>query len=262
MKFSIITATWNAEKYLNSCLLSVHNQLFDKNDFEHIIQDSCSTDMTFEIASKFTNLIFVEKDLGQSDAINKAIRRAKGEYILLLDADDILLPNTLKLYDSVLSKTNLDVIYGNIILINQDGEILKNFYSVPFNKVDLKLGFFCPPSVGVLIRRDLLINNLFDVNHHYNMDTEWFLRCNDKLVVFFLNEFVAKYRFHDSNKTNSLLAKGPVKKEIIIERAILKTLYREKLNFYYKLQIVKQLFKIRFLFKKLKTIISYKSKLF
>lgn len=257
MKFSIITATFNAEKHLNSCLRSIHSQLFDKSNFEHIIQDNCSTDRTFEIASEFPSLFYAEKDSGQSDGFNKAVRRARGEYVILLDADDILLPDTLRLYDRALSKVNADVIYGNILLIDQNDKLLNKFYSVPFNKAYLLIGLFCPPSNGICIRKDALINNVFDVNHHYNMDTEWFLRCYHKLEFFFVNEFVAKYRFHESNKTNSLLSNDHISQEIIIERGKLEILYRNN-SILYRSKIIRNTFKMTYFFRKLLVVIRYK----
>ena len=87
--FSIITITFNAEQVLPPTLESVKRQSF--TNFEHLVVDGASTDGTVEIAERsgIKGISVVsEPDRGLYDAMNKGIRRAKGEYLIFLNAGD------------------------------------------------------------------------------------------------------------------------------------------------------------------------------
>uniref|UniRef100_UPI003B58646C glycosyltransferase n=1 Tax=Noviherbaspirillum sp. ST9 TaxID=3401606 RepID=UPI003B58646C len=89
---SIITVTLNAAKYLEDCITSVINQ--SSLNIEHLIFDGGSTDGTLEIINKYERHITYwqsEKDKGIYDAMNKAVKKAKGEWVYFLGADDTLL---------------------------------------------------------------------------------------------------------------------------------------------------------------------------
>ena len=98
--FSIILPVFNAEKFLNSCLHSIRLQNF--HDYEVILIDDFSSDNSEKIYLKFKkkikNLVIKKntKNYGVSLSRNKALKLAKGQYIIFLDSDDILLKNTLK----------------------------------------------------------------------------------------------------------------------------------------------------------------------
>jgi len=91
--FSVITPSFNQGRYLTSCLESVKNQGVDY--YEHIIIDNCSTDETKEILAAWSHdshlKIVIEPDHGQSDAVNKGFRMARGEIICWLNSDDAYL---------------------------------------------------------------------------------------------------------------------------------------------------------------------------
>lgn len=88
-KLSILIATFNAEKTLDSCLKSILAQEF--KDFEILIADGLSTDNTVQIIESFSETITYwhsHKDNGIYDAWNQALTKAKGEYICFIGADD------------------------------------------------------------------------------------------------------------------------------------------------------------------------------
>lgn len=90
---SIITVTYNAENFLSDCIQSVIGQTYA--DFEHIIIDGGSTDRTLAIIEENSQHIAYwksEPDNGIYDAMNKAIKYAKGDWVYFLGADDTLLP--------------------------------------------------------------------------------------------------------------------------------------------------------------------------
>ena len=94
--FSIIIPAYNAEKYIELCLDSISKQSF--NDYELIIINDGSTDHTFNICNRFAlnkkQIHLINKEnAGVSVARNVGLQQAEGEYVLFVDADDILYPN-------------------------------------------------------------------------------------------------------------------------------------------------------------------------
>ena len=98
IKVSIITPTFNSEKYLTKTLQSIKNQTYKK--FELIIIDGGSTDRTLKIIKENKKLIQyceTKKDKGIYDAFNKGIKLAKGKYIVIVNSDDTLTKNALQI---------------------------------------------------------------------------------------------------------------------------------------------------------------------
>ncbi len=88
MKFSIIIATYNAEKYLLRALASINSQRYP--NYEIIVQDGNSSDATVNLLEKYfpAGSWRSEKDTGIYDAWNKALDRASGDWAIFLGADD------------------------------------------------------------------------------------------------------------------------------------------------------------------------------
>lgn len=92
MKYSIITATYNAEYLVERCLLSIVSQTYP--NFEWLVQDGASTDRTAEIIARYPDarIKFASgPDSGIYDAWNKGVERASGDWAVFLGADDFLL---------------------------------------------------------------------------------------------------------------------------------------------------------------------------
>jgi glycosyltransferase involved in cell wall biosynthesis len=93
MTFSIITVTYNAEKWIERTLESVASQTC--KDFEYIVVDGKSTDRTLEIIDEIAGqarndgfIVVSEPDKGLYDAMNKGLRIATGDYVWFLNAGD------------------------------------------------------------------------------------------------------------------------------------------------------------------------------
>ena len=89
--YSIIVPTFNSAHTLKRCLDSILSQTF--KNFEIIIADGLSTDSTLMTAESMRDErinIFSEKDYGVYDAMNNAVERAQGKWILFLGSDDFL----------------------------------------------------------------------------------------------------------------------------------------------------------------------------
>lgn len=125
-KLSIITITYQAEAYIERTFQSVFEQGC-ANEIEYIVVDGASKDRTLEIIEAHKSQIqsfFSEKDQGIYDAMNKGMHRAKGDYILFLNAGDTFASaSTLK---NILSEleSNPDVLYGEAVFVNNEGQSL------------------------------------------------------------------------------------------------------------------------------------------
>ena len=99
-KVSVLTAAYNAGKYIATCLDSLLAQLYI--DFEVICVDDGSTDNTSQILQEYSEkddrVVIVKLDVngGQAKARNIALKHAKGEYICMLDADDWMSPDAIQ----------------------------------------------------------------------------------------------------------------------------------------------------------------------
>lgn len=118
MKFSIVTTSYNFGNYIGEAIESAWDQREDVEAFEHIIADGASTDCTSDVLAQFAHLDVVsEKDGGIYDGMNKAIARATGDVIVILNADDILPPGALAAARQAFAKTDADIISGGFQLI-------------------------------------------------------------------------------------------------------------------------------------------------
>lgn len=126
MKFSIIIPVHNTELYLNRCLDSVLSQTY--SDYEMILIDDGSTDMSSKVCDeyryKYSDKVKVihQKQSGLSEARNTGIRNAQGEYFLLLDSDDVILPDSLeKIAEKC--KTSPDMVVFDYTIFYHDTEL-------------------------------------------------------------------------------------------------------------------------------------------
>lgn len=128
MKISIITVCFNAESTIEQTLISVEKLKETENDVEYLVIDGKSKDKTNDIIMRHTEIIdqyISEPDAGLYDALNKGIRLATGEWIMLLAADDHILPNSLKLFRKTL-KENTEIWCGSIICKDGDQYYLEH----------------------------------------------------------------------------------------------------------------------------------------
>ena len=100
LKFSVLIPVYNTEKYLEECLHSVLNQTYQ--DFEIVIVDDGSTDNSSVICDKYQNSnpnkvkVIHQQNQGQLASRCNAIQAASGEYVIFIDADDLLIENALE----------------------------------------------------------------------------------------------------------------------------------------------------------------------
>lgn len=176
--FSIITITRNAGKQLPATLASVDAQTF--TDYEHLIIDGASTDDTLLLANAPGNLrrhTYSEPDKGLYDAMNKGLRRARGRYVLFLNAGDAFsASDTLSLYAAA-SGDNVDIIYADTRLVNAQREVVgRRHLSVPERltyKSFARGMLVCHQAFAM--RREKAPD--YDLTYRFSADYDWCLRC-------------------------------------------------------------------------------------
>ncbi len=192
INLSIIIPFYNVEKYIAQCLDSVFNQDIPEEEFEVIcvndVSPDNSRDIVREYQRKHANLILIEHDINKKlgGARNTGIRAAKGKYILFLDSDDMLKPNSLKQLVEEMDMYDDDYIHFNFINLFEDGSFGQElFFNYGTQQTAGSELFFCETipwqqqisACRRIYRKDFLLsNNLFFVEDIMYEDNDFSMR--------------------------------------------------------------------------------------
>lgn len=179
--FSIITVTWNAASVISPTLESVRRQTI--SDYEMLIIDGASTDNTLAIvreASIPSVRIFSEPDNGLYDAMNKGIERARGRYIVFLNAGDAFADDAVLARLARLASGNPGVIYGQTQLVDSDRNVVGDRHLTAPKK--LSAGSFLNGMVvchqAFFARHDLVPR--YDLHYKFSADYDWCIKVLKK----------------------------------------------------------------------------------
>lgn len=172
---SVITVTYNAESTLPPTLRSVEAQTF--GDFEYIVIDGASKDNTAALARACPKAqVFSEPDRGLYDAMNKGLHRARGRYVLFLNAGDSL-PDagTLQTYADAIAAAPMEpgIVYGQTRLVDADRRYVGERHLLAPENLTFR-SFLNGMEVchqAMLVRRDLAPD--YDLNYRYSADYDW-----------------------------------------------------------------------------------------
>lgn len=125
IKLSIIVPVYNVEQYIRPCVESIFKQGLEEDTYEVILVNDGTKDNSFgvidDIIKAHDNIIVEEQEnQGLSAARNTGIAKAKGDYILFLDSDDLLIENTLGKLTEALSSSSPDILYAGFIKMNNE----------------------------------------------------------------------------------------------------------------------------------------------
>lgn len=161
---SIIVATFNSAKTLRDTLNSIYNQTYQ--EYEVVLQDGASTDETLSIVEEYkgkfgTRLsVISEKDGGLYDAMNRAIDRATGDIVGILNSDDFYTSNQVleRIAQEFKKNALLEAVYGDIHFVNPDdlNKCVRYYSSSVFRPRYMRIGlmpahpsFYCLRSLYV-----------------------------------------------------------------------------------------------------------------
>ena len=170
---TIITVVLNNEKYLEECILSLHNQKYE--NYEHIVIDGGSSDNTINIIKKYEDKIDYwcsGKDKGIYDAFNKGMQLAKGDYIGFLNSDDYYSHNALELLNKYITNyPEKDFIFG---AVKKHWGVL---YGYKPYKIYWSWGFYSSHSTGFFIKTNAAKKvGLYNLKYKYSSDYDYFFR--------------------------------------------------------------------------------------
>ena len=138
IQLSIIVPIYNVEKYVRTCIESIYRQGLDENRFELIIVNDGTEDHSMEmianIIQQHSNIIVIEQEnQGLSVARNRGIECARGEFLLMVDSDDLLINFSIKPLLEKAITLKPDLIVAEYIQMN-DKEIEKFLNTSPNKK--------------------------------------------------------------------------------------------------------------------------------
>lgn len=183
LKISIVTIAYNCESEIEGTILSVINQTYHNK--EYLLIDGGSTDGTMDIVEKYKDKIDIvvsEPDKGISDAFNKGIKIATGDYIVMINAGDLLTNNALDKFVAAYVP-GYDVIKGNTIRWNTETKFksveypIIKYSTIPFN-------FGVNHQSTYISRKAYMRFGRYDVSMRIAMDFELMLRFTRQGATF------------------------------------------------------------------------------
>jgi hypothetical protein len=201
---TIVTPSYNQGPFIRSTIESVLSQ--DYEAVEYIIMDGGSTDETAAIVSEYASRLtwISERDRGQSHAINKGFRMARGEIVAWLNSDDLFLPGAIsRAVAELTALPHLAAVYGEGYLIDRDGNITERFpITEPFN-----LWKLVHLSDYILQQTVFFRKNVFeevgclDEDLHYVMDWDLLIRIGKRYEIGYISALMGCLREYAETKT-------------------------------------------------------------
>lgn len=210
--FSVIITVFNKQNYIKSTLESVLNQTFKK--FEIIIVNDGSTDKSIRVINSITdkriNVISI-KNSGASVSRNTGIKEAKGNYIALLDGDDLwkntfletihkatkVFKEQMVFTTALAQKYNTKIVPANYCFKQNETYRLHNYF-----KSSLKFSILTSSSI-VFSREIIKKTGLFDSTIVSGEDTDMWIRIGLKYKVLFINKTLVHYRYINESLSNT-----------------------------------------------------------
>ncbi len=200
-----MTPSFNQGRYLEATILSVLAQ--DHPAIEYIVVDGGSTDESVEIIRRHADRIdwwVSEKDAGQSDAINKGLRRARGEIVAWLNSDDVYEPGAVSAAVAAFGEhPQAGLIYGDARSIDAAGNQFNLMRARSYTLVDLlSYSIICQPAS--FMRRQVLEKvNFLDTSYHLLMDHLLWILMAQQAPIHYVPQIWASARYHEQAKNRT-----------------------------------------------------------
>ena len=229
---SIITPSYNSERFINECVKSVLAQTY--TNWEMVIVDDCSQDNSNAIITALAanddriRVFFLDKNIGPAKARNFGLSRARGRYIAFLDSDDLWRPQKLDKQITFMNNNHIAFSFTTYQSISEDGLSEMNIIKAP--KVITYHSYLKNTIIGcltvVIDREEVGDFEMPNIRSSHDMAL-WLQIIKRGFSAYGLDENLAKYRIVSlSNTVNKIKAAKDVWK-----------VYREveRLSFFYSL---------------------------
>ena len=217
MKFSVVVALYNKQDFVTETLMTVLNQTFA--DFELICVDDGSTDESASHVQALADsrvILIRQANAGVSAARNTGIARARGEWVALLDADDLWAPSYLaELYSATVLYPETDMV-ATRYHASDDLSAWKRDVSIPRvgeQKIEwivnlpirwLEGGTFCSSTVAIRRSRLMEMQPCFTVGDSNGEDLELWFRLSEVTPIVLILSPLAAYRLATHNSLSGL----------------------------------------------------------
>jgi glycosyltransferase involved in cell wall biosynthesis len=208
---SIVVPSFNQAQFIAATLQSLVDQDYPALDV--VIQEGGSTDGSIEIARGFVERhprlfkLFVEKDSGQADALNRGFARAEGQILGFLNSDDLLLPKVLhRVAAEIDPARGRFIVMGRSLFVGDEGaryvgvEHPAEFTSHYEHLAIWKRGYNTIPQPSVFWHREVWERcGGFDTREHHVLDYDLFCRMSSRYHIHRVDELWSHYRLHDAS---------------------------------------------------------------
>lgn len=206
--FSVVTPSYNQARFLEGTLRSVRRQNYPR--VEHWVIDGGSDDGTVDLLRRFEEetredenyeLRWIsEPDRGQSHAVNKGFDRVEGDFVGWLNSDDMYpFEDTLGTVVEAFGSVNVEILYGDNLLVDPDNRLLRVDHKHPFSRSRLLCScFLCQPAL--FFRAEVLEDRRLDESLEYVMDYEFWLRLSEDVDFQRVGQLLAADRNHPERK--------------------------------------------------------------
>ncbi|EMI7479007.1 glycosyltransferase family 2 protein [Morganella morganii] len=258
IKYSIIIPCFNSERYLNDILRFIHTAHTIRNDIEFIIINDGSTDMTDDILSTQSKIIYIKQtNKGVSASRNLGIESANGQYLLFLDADDSFDNNIFNILDEAISidskKTNLFFFNYSTNNIPNKNNILKKktylnnevLHLILTHKVKFHICSIC-------FKKEFILNQNLKFPENYKFGEDIYFILSSLIAtekdVHYIDKILFNYNWDNSSTVKSPITKNKIdvidlyhslekKPKITNKRLTKDIIYFKQRTFFYLLKL-------------------------
>jgi glycosyltransferase involved in cell wall biosynthesis len=217
--FSVMICCYNSEKYLRETIDSVINQTY--KNWEIVAINDGSTDKTEDILLEYKSrgvpiTYFRQKNQGFAAARNKAVELSKGEWIAVIDHDDLCLPQRLEIQANHIRKNpSAKLFFANTVHFDDHGDEIRRQFD-RLNPCELSLtkgkamnsllafGCFIDTEAVIFNKKAALSIGGFDTFYKYAVDYDFFLRMGSVFDLFGSEELVSKWRVHKNQASQKM----------------------------------------------------------
>lgn len=241
MRFSIVIPIYNSEKFLKKSIESIFEQT--EKDWELLLINDGSNDKSLDICREYEmtddRVVLISKmNEGVSKTRNLGISRAQGEYIIFLDADDMLISNALQIISGKIDRFDPDIVSYHTLRTNEEMEIISPFTICKYEKekivrnaedfcADIYRELIQGSNLGIIgnyaVRRSLIKDISFDSEMVMCEDWLFNMQMFEKATsVVFIPDYLYLYRDNSNGCVrNYNLKKIENKKRVVKEKIAL-----------------------------------------
>jgi glycosyltransferase involved in cell wall biosynthesis len=208
---SVLIPAYNAERFIGRAIRSVLNQTVPDRQHEVIAVDDASTDRTayaLELFKDEIEILYNDKKLGLPASLNRAIRAARGKYVVRVDADDYVSHDYLYILQRFLEdNTYMDAVACDYLLVDDSENVIERRNCMEH-----------PIGCGIMFRTDHLIEiGSYDDNFLMHEDRDLRVRFLKKYAIHRIELPLYRYRRHKDNMTNDRVASRQFERQLKVK---------------------------------------------